>query len=247
MRRRYGRRGRFSRKRRAFRRRAAYRLRRRRARRSLARLGRAVVPNSRLVKFSYSDVIYMGGIGTNTVNFHSFCANGIWDPDATGGGHSVSGMAEWASFFDKYCVLGAKITCTPVPTSGMNDMLFGLGIHTPAQYPTTREEMLEDINGKTRVLRGSLDNANLVSLTAKYSPRKFWGIKDTTDDLVQWASMGTSPTAPGTNPTSLAFFHLTSVNFGPGNPQTGYYIKVNVQYIVKMAKKRAIPTTEIAV
>jgi len=75
----------------------------------------SVMPERIRVRLPYSSWL-SGTSGANTV-LEQVRGNGAYDPDSTGVGHQPNGFDQWAAFYQKYRVLGSRITVTAYSTS----------------------------------------------------------------------------------------------------------------------------------
>ena len=70
-----------------------------------------VVKPGTIVKMKYTDLITLSNFAVGQ-DFHIFRAASIFDPDFTGTGHQPLGHDQWATLYQRYRVLGAKMKAT---------------------------------------------------------------------------------------------------------------------------------------
>lgn len=156
---------------------------------------------------------------------------------------NADGYAEWTQRFQHFCVTGSKITATFEPSGTGCPTIMTThvsGIQGAIQAGTTSAK----INELPYVNRSSIvSNLNLGSkdsvLSAKYSARKFEGVKDPVDNSNlrgRFEDNNVVPPLTGLTPTEQTFFY---VSFAPINPATTVnmpqgVVRVKVEYIVKL-------------
>lgn len=128
--------------------------------------------------------------------YNHFLLNSIYDPNYTGGGHQPLGHDQWASFYKKYKVIGAKITARFMWNSSSTvGQIHRVGIifdkdATPSSVPA---ELIEKTHSKcTKILHSNSRDSQTV--TCYYSGRKAFGKEF--DDHNHSAAFGSSPTTP---------------------------------------------------
>lgn len=133
-----------------------------------------VLPMVKTVNLPYSARIGLSS-GLGAPAFHLFNLNSIFDPDQTGTGHQPLGHDEWANFYKRYQVIGAKITAKfNWQGSGLVGQPHMCGIildHDTTNYTST-DELVERAHGKVcRLLSNSRDSATCY---AYYSSKNFF-------------------------------------------------------------------------
>lgn len=173
----------------------------------------------------------------NLTSNQAFRANGIFDPDYTGAGHQPLGHDQWNTFYNHYLVVGSKISVTMVPSvaTGNGMTLIGCWLTANANLPTTNmTEMMEKNRGMFQL--DYLRNTRCKRVVCKYSPRKFFNVKDTKDNLTR---IGASF---GANPSDVAIFNVIyGQNFmGAAIP---IQCVVCIKYIVLLSEPKNLPTS----
>lgn len=205
-----------------------YRKKRRR------RLPETGFPMSKLVKLKYVTEIQLDA-ASNAVAVHNFMSNGIFDPDVTGVGHQPLGHDQWASVYDRYTVVGAKIKATPIATSsaGLSPSYYGVilqdssdALSTPSMSPTELLEQKLTSNGPKTFGSTISNNAGTrtVSAVKHFSAKKFFGTKSVTGS-------GSAYSADfGASPVEQVYFTVWSASAGGNNP-TSFTMNVEIEYI----------------
>lgn len=189
------------------------RPRRRRKRRfTLSRLPVNGFPTKFMCKHRYHQNISCPATSSlNDVFSHSFNLSSTYDPDADSGGHQPRGRDALAAVYDRYCVVGAKITVRPIypsvlPGSGLTSLAYGIAVsQTSNLYETYGfTDMMEQWSYRKYRL-ASNDAARSRSVSRTYSLKKFLKHpKPLSDDVVS--------AAPGQNPSKGAFGILWACN-----------------------------------
>nr|UOF83119.1 capsid protein [Cressdnaviricota sp.] len=163
-----------------------------------------------VVKLRYSDVFNLdpssGGSGTQA---YVFQANNIFDPDTTSTGHQPLYRDTWAGIYKSYIVLGAKIRLVVQPTQNValinsaDVVAQGTGYtagvlltDSSSDYPISTNTLIE-IGDRRRCkfkILPPMQSNRFTSIVQTYSPRKFYGLKDTRDHLGELGSgVGSGP------------------------------------------------------
>lgn len=123
---------------------------------SLVIRGPTITPDSVYVKMHYSQNINLNAAGGAYIE-QIFRGNSIQDPDFSGVGGQPLGHDQWAAFYNKYQVMGSKITIRavtrPTPTSGGTlvvapvDLSTGFtGILQAAEAPYAKSKVISPFN-----------------------------------------------------------------------------------------------------
>lgn len=209
----------------------------------------AIVPISKMplggfgptafVKLRYCQQISVTPTSATAVG-NIFRANSIYDPDYTGTGHQPLFFDQWASVYNHYTVLGARIRADFVNTVGAPSTGVGMcgidlvdsapGLSAGADGDASR---LIENGAKYKTLGNFYNSGAQVSVTRNFSARKFFGlqsIKDNRDEI------GASVT---TNPAELAYFKvwLTTL-YGTFTD----VVKINcvIDYVVMFSEKNTL-------
>lgn len=190
-------------------------------------ISRVPIANTAVVKMPYTQQISLNpGIGTTTYNV--FRANSIFDPDYSGTGHQPRSRDEYASLYENYTVLGAKVKATFIP-NGYNYVV-GVGLNNAVATtpPSTSANAAEDPQYTTRILNYAADSN--MTITKTYSAKRFHGVKNIMDDGNQKASMGSNPA------NDPAFVILCGpADNASDNPALICYVEIS--YIVKLTDR----------
>lgn len=150
-----------------------------------------------------------------------FKANDCYDPNSTGTGHQPISWDNWTNLYNRYVVVGSKITAyvTDNTASHSEPGLVGayltessLGGSTDSSY------MIEAKKGVWRAITGGQRSTTIVG--SKFSARKFFNIKDVADNIDK---LGAICTASPAEPAYFCLWYAT---------QSGVNNTVNVQVVI---------------
>lgn len=205
-----------------------YRKKRNRKKRK-SKIPRMFPSDTQIVKLRYADSIQLDA-GVGTPNAYVFRANSLFDPDYTGVGHQPLGYDEWGAFYQKYCVLGSRITVivnTDSNSVGVNQLVSvkcsdTVGLH---DYPQTA---IEDPNTATRVLNGVYNGkSGLITLRKNYSCKNHFNLVDPMDSEQN--------VNHGSNPADPVFFVVTAWDLDGVDPPN-LHCTVIIDYIAKFSE-----------
>ena len=231
--------------------------RRRRYRRS--RAATSMLPTTftgarpRMVRLNYQDHIQMSVSNTTIATAHRYYANNLNKPDfdSPSGGHQPYGHDELAIFWQKYKVVGARMTCTfsKIGDSASDAPVYGL-IHLN-DSTDLKDAVGPDSNIRVLMERPGFKNYKLipqlyasprgVTVSKGYSDRAMWKNRVSSEDTIGEfnAVRGTSAAYPA----SLAYFHIII-----GTPvlsaitQT-VQVKVDITYMCQLIDAKSFPQT----
>ena len=169
----------------------------------------------------------VGAISTNV-----FSANGIYDPNISGTGHQPRWFDQIMPYFNHYCVIGSKITCTFSHTSNTTATTpITVGIAKRA-ISTTEPGMTNYTENGDCVWKSSPHNASNRTVSMSFSPRKYFGKKYTVDNYDLKGTIAS-------NPSEQAFFH---VFMDPVNSSESPSIsaQVLIEYVVVFSEPNTV-------
>lgn len=192
-------------------------------------------PKNKMVKLRYVSecVVTCSGLS----NSHSFSANGMYDPDITGGGHQPKAFDEWMAVYNHYNVVGSKVSVKLVSPHGADGYIWGV-TRTPSPNQLQSKLLTYCLENRyTRGYRAIGINPGQRALanrpfTAKYSQKSQFG---------QNSSQKTNLTGDaGANPAEQSYFEvwIAPINNIPTN-QTASFI-VTIDYIALLTEPRVL-------
>lgn len=192
-----------------------YKRRRKMLRRNLFSLPVTGFPKSKMVRLRYAEEIPLNATAAG-VDYYTFSANGMYDPNITGTGHQPIGFDQNMLFFDHYCVVASRCRARFVPTTVSNsvpsyfDVLLTDDAATPASF-TSVSHFLESNFSKGPSMKQMGTERNYVGwnpwVTKWFSAKKFFRKSKVVDDDQLQGSVAS-------NPVEQAFFQICSASVG---------------------------------
>jgi len=214
------------RSRRSLKKRKIYRAKRRFKRATTTVARNRFINDRTIVKLRYVESLALdAGIGTHA--YHTWRVNSIYDPNFSGPGHQPMGHDFYTQAYERYTVLGAKVTF--IGYQPQNDPAYGqylsIVIDQQSTYtPQPLDNIMEQRKVPFRFICGA-NARNLGKVTAKFSPKKLFGIKDLSDndDL----------SAPCTsNPDRVAYCHTIVSGYESAVDSPPVYCRCIIDFIV---------------
>ncbi len=193
------------------------------------------VPANIVVRMRYSQSISVDP-ASGLAGSHVYRASSIFDPDQTGVGGQPKGHDEWANFYSNYVVLGSKVTAVAFSRSDTASTAAGVvcaGIRPENTAVTSGESVLESQGFKVSFISQGNGSKSIARVTNTYSPKAFFGIKDTEDNLDLTAAFGA-------NPTSEAYFYISLVPSFETDNMTATPIWVTIDYTTRLSGRRSL-------
>lgn len=192
----------------------------------------ALMARSKVVNLAYHDLSHLsyGGVGGAPV-YLNWRANSIYDPDFRLGGGQPMGHDQWGDLFDRYKVIGAKITCKFMWRSTPAQIhRCGITLDRDIAPAIDYSQMLEQTHGKkTGFLKP--DSLSMVTLTATFSAKKFYG--DRVNDADTTADFGADPVAP-------AYFRPWVFPVDGGASGAEVSVDTMIEYIVLLTEPKEL-------
>lgn len=218
-----------------YKRKQPYRKRASKRKRKRTYVPRGIAAKSSVVKHRYADQVTMDP--STSMTFHTFLANGMFDPDVTGAGHQPYLFDQYSQFYNHYTVLSSKITIVALPTSGAS--------YTTDQYVITLEksgssstitsiqQAVEDPNCQYRVIPFvASQSASDSTLTGYCSVKNFLH----QDPMSEDANAGTSTT----DPSEKIYWHIGASNFVALSNPGKIDLLVTIDYIARWHEPKPI-------
>lgn len=232
-----------------------YRSRNRNAMVSVPR-SRLNFPQSQRTTLRYCTNINMDPDGTNVQHFR-FNANGLFNPDATGGGgHQPRGFQEMMGIYKAYTVLGCSISINyfyegysgpSIHTAGTGmTQTTGADVLTPAAIPVICgvHKTLEQITGGAVALQCEQDRTSWVVMLPN-GPSKTQHIRLRVSDFFGKQKLVGSPGFSGdvtSNPDEEVFFEVFCGRASDGNQgATNVQAMCTLQYDVVFTEPKTLP------
>lgn len=151
----------------------------------------------RLYKLRYCDWFQLSS-SSGAMATYSFRANGIYDPNQSSTGHQPFLYDTLATLWDRYIVVGAKITIKAlgIETGSTSTQVGALGIvlDDDNTISTTYTTVVEQSMGRHRILNSRAD-VKPSTVVSTFGAKKFFGFKDVKDNVEAYgANFGADPT-----------------------------------------------------
>lgn len=180
------------------------------------------VPPLRRTSQLYCDVLGMTST-TGILQRYVFHANGIYDPDITGGGHQPMGRDNMALLYNHYVVESSSIEVewlSATDASAPSTVGVHLSPDSVASYSTT--SAYEEANkGQFKLIA---DMNKSITTRSRYNAKSFFNISDIKDNYDRLGA------TTGANPGEGAYYHLMVQTAAAGTE--GVYFRVKIRYNV---------------
>lgn len=200
----------------------------------IRRMPKAGTLGNRLVKkFRYVDRINLDATSV-AADVHTFCANGLYDPDITGTGHQPIGFDQLMSFYNHYTVIGAKIRVDYLPNSTSPttaQSYVGIEMSGNVTPVTTIPTLFEQGNSVYRVL-GTANSGRPLSLTKKCSMKRELSQPPMSCD----ENAGTA----STNPSEKVYFHIWQTAISSSFEPTAVNCLVTIDFVAVLHEPLAL-------
>jgi len=149
-------------------------------------------PKRMVMTHKYADSLALtstlGAIGK-----HLFSCNGMFDPNASGGGHQPLYYDQMAALYNHYTIIGSRIKLTVTPQNSTEDTYY-IGCWLDDDTTTTNITSLTDIaertSGKLRLI--SSNSNNVYRFSNNWSAKKTFGGSILGNDNLQ-GTIGANP------------------------------------------------------
>lgn len=172
-------------------------------------------PSSAKYHFRYADTLSLATTLGGTPAKYSYSANSLFDPDTTGIGHQPLGYDQATVYYNKYMVLGSKITVKYAldnPTANyVSPIGIGVYISDDTFTPNSVVSMVEQGLGRWSVMSASnTRGTDFKQVSNTYSPKRFFKVKDPMDNTIEYGALVSS------SPANQAFFSIWVGNLDAG-------------------------------
>jgi len=192
-------------------------------------------PSNKVVKLRYHEIVNETSAGFSL--YYNLIANGLYDPNYSGGGHQPLGYDQWTQFYNHYVVLGSKISVkiiVPVQTAFTQAFQCALKLTDDPSAPTFDNALFEGSKTRWKTLSPSTTHAATVTVGGKYSAKKFFNLGDVKDNVTRIGAPN------GNNPTDIAVYQIVLFNqMGGGIPENITY-EITIDYIVSWSEPKEL-------
>lgn len=163
------------------------------------------------------------GVG-GTVDYNTWSANGLYDPNITGTGHQPMGFDQIMQFYENYCVIGAKIQIQFISADDSYGQVCGLQSTLYTTLSSNVEQLIENGNCKWAISsRNQSSTKKGLVLSMSISPKKLLNMSDYRDNNSLWGTASA-------NPTDQCYFQAFCAPIQAADSQGVRYI-VTIDYI----------------
>lgn len=170
---------------------------------------------------------------TGLIQTYRFSTNGIYDPNITGTGHQPMGFDQWATYYNHYTVIGAKIRVRAIGKveAGSTPTVLALYQADDTSQPyTSITGYLEAKKGPWITIDPNQDTT--LHLSQKFSAKKFFNVADMKDNYDRLGA------AINTNPSEQGYFTLVHSSCYPGQTSMPVNLLVTIDYIVEFSEPK---------
>jgi len=219
---------------------ARYKKYQRRRRQGLTNFSLQVLPIVQFKKMRYADTATLSiSSGLDTQKIYSL--NGMYDPDVTGGGHQPLGFDQMLSLYNKYCVLGAKISVRMRNGSTGNTYPMNLIGEKSLLSSLTYSSGSQALEKPTcKIITSNTSASNVYNpeknMTFWFSAKRQFRAKNRRDLLSVNHYSGDS----GGNPDQQVFFYLTYQAQDKQLTTATTYVDVVIEYIAAFHDRKQL-------
>lgn len=172
-----------------------------------------------------------------TIANHTYRANGLFDPNYTGVGHQpygfdqLVGVSTGTGFYQKYRVLGAKITAmfmTYGTSIGDNYVVGIQGTDESTIFSPSTFDIIESGKSRWNYLTNSASTKSSCKVTSTFGGAKFFGPLYKTDTIFQGSF--------STDPARQFYFHVFAAPVNPADDPNPINVVVTIDYIVELTQ-----------
>lgn len=200
-------------------------------------LSKSPLPEVFKTTLRYTDFDKLDVLLTNQADAHVIALNGMYDPDITFVGHQPRGFDQMMQLYNKYQVIGAKVTFEMLNTSTVPIQVGYAIMNTTVvgQYMSDYIEACTDVQYQSIGASGtSLDRYKGI---AKFSPKKYFKRNNISDIDSLIASSSTNPSLP-------AFMHLWCASNGASaNQLNTVFLTFTIEYIVLFREPKIVASS----
>jgi len=155
-----------------------------------------------------------------------FRANGLYDPDATlGAGHQPYGFDQLMALYNRYVVLGAKITVTAFPSNVASAVLLAVKLSDNAALLSTTPTVLQEQPGYRYKLISNASASVQPRISCGYSAKKMCRPGFMNNDTYQGNV--------NKDPDDQWYFTVLTANPNPSVDNPPMYFNIRIDYIAK--------------
>lgn len=195
------------------------------------------IPSMFKLRYHEDITLSTNGGGGPSMNWHAFSANGLYDPNISGTGHQPMLFDQLALFWNKYTVLGSKITVKVVPRPSTTGVIPGAYCGVVLDDNNTlnsanESALIENGKGTYRYINASYGASGYAKLHCKFGAKEFFSKRSPGDD-------DTITSTFVSNPSDQAYY-LIWVSCPQTTSVIDFSVSVTIDYIVRCHEPRDI-------
>lgn len=171
------------------------------------------IPRSKIIRLKATWSVAGLGSGSGAMAMHPIKANSLNDPAGALVNNLPLYTDQYAALYQKYIVLGSKLTFKPYRAVGTG--MDVVGIHLADNSTSLADHDYYREQSRTRSIMLT-DQKPSGTVSLKYSGKKFWKLINIKDDSEQEASFSTTPG----DPTDVAYYHVFIQDMTKGDAVT---------------------------
>lgn len=180
-------------------------------------------PSKLSATLKYREYVYLNA-SSGILSNYLFSANGLFDPNTTGGGHQPMFFDQYMALYNHYHVIGSKCKVTFVHSAGVSTNAGAVGIFLnddTTTLATTYTAMDEQTQSKMKIL-GSSTTDDRETVTCMFSPKRIYGPSLLSNNALRGNS--------GANPSEQSYFNIYAQSLDSLS-SLGIYAWVEIEYI----------------
>lgn len=188
------------------------------------------MPNKFVTKLKYVEQFTVNPGAAGVTGVHTFCANGIYDPNLTGVGHQPRGLDEMFKFYQHGTVIGSKIKLRWDNSDPSNNVLVGINLRSNTTTSSDPNDYMEQSNGLFKMSSIETGSHDTGVLSYKFN-NKFLGVSKPLSE----ADLRNTTAA---NPTEQAVYHVWCADAVGTNDPSSLICVVEIEYIVVFTERK---------
>lgn len=162
-------------------------------------------PSNKIVTMRYATGLSLDIAAGGVTDVVSYRANGPYDPDVAVGGHQPMGYDQFESYYKRLTVIGSKITVVFAYTDltavkGLAAV--GITLDNDTSIRSSPGAQIEDGKSVWKYITTDGTTPGFASMSATFSPKSFFSIKDIADNEARIGSLTTGL------PAQQAYFNI---------------------------------------
>lgn len=202
------------------------------------------LPTSRIVHMRACYRYDFNNVVQDDASYVVISANDINNPFAVTGVTRPTGYDQWRQMYKNFCVIGAKCSAQFTGVSGAvaNAYIVGCRLTNVGDFdPTNGTDMIATgTAGSYRILQ-TPGNGNVPIVRCGYSAKKFFGLKDLSDNLDEVGATFSDALSP----IREAYFQVYALNLDPATDPGPIGTLITLDWLVLVSEPKDLPTQSL--